>query len=354
MTHPIPPECRRMAEIPCLVPQATGLVSARDRRGPRRLRGLRQPLAGRTPGTAAPRRSGRDPRRGRRRGPPPHRSVRSPSSSGTGRRPTASAGKSGPAPASPRSSSGSSASATTRAMSAGCSRSWAGRRSSRSGGPSSGTTRRIRRWRDETWPGLRRRARRERRALVFEDESGFYLLPGAVKTYAPEGLTPVLREKQTRDHLSVMGAMTPAGPGLHPGPAGVAQRAALHRVPPAPAPRRGGSRAGDLGRLADPSAGGGQGVRVEDARPGVAGGPAGVCPGPEPLGRGRLAPPEGRRDAESGVPGSGRIAPGTRPRRRATATETSSGPILLCTGRIGNLSSSQNPRPRPLVLKFGT
>jgi hypothetical protein len=32
-----------------------------------------------------------------------------------------------------------------------------------------------------------------------------------VKTYAPEGLTPVLREKQTRDHLSVMGAMTPEG-----------------------------------------------------------------------------------------------------------------------------------------------
>jgi transposase len=69
----------------------------------------------------------------------------------------------------------------------------------------------IRRWRDETWPELLRRARRERRALVFEDESGFYLLPGVVKTYAPEGLTPVLREKQTRDHLSVIGGMTPQG-----------------------------------------------------------------------------------------------------------------------------------------------
>jgi transposase len=69
----------------------------------------------------------------------------------------------------------------------------------------------IRRWREGTWPELRRRARREHRALVFEDESGFYLLPGVVKTYAPEGLTPVLREKQTRDHLSVMGGMTPEG-----------------------------------------------------------------------------------------------------------------------------------------------
>jgi transposase len=69
----------------------------------------------------------------------------------------------------------------------------------------------IRRWRAETWPELRRRARRERRTLLFEDESGFYLLPGVVRTDAPEGLTPVLREKQTRDHLSVMGAMTPEG-----------------------------------------------------------------------------------------------------------------------------------------------
>ncbi len=69
----------------------------------------------------------------------------------------------------------------------------------------------IRRWRQEIWPDLRRRARHERRVLVFEDESGFYLLPGVVRTYAPEAQTPVLREKQTRDHLSVMGGMTPEG-----------------------------------------------------------------------------------------------------------------------------------------------
>ena len=69
----------------------------------------------------------------------------------------------------------------------------------------------IRHWRDEVWPELRRQATRERRTLVFEDESGFYLLPGLVQTYAPEGDTPVIREKQTRDHLSVMGGMTPEG-----------------------------------------------------------------------------------------------------------------------------------------------
>jgi transposase len=69
----------------------------------------------------------------------------------------------------------------------------------------------IRRWRAEAWPRLLRQARRERRVLVFEDESGFYLLPGLVRTYAPEANTPVLGEKQTRDHLSVMGGMTPQG-----------------------------------------------------------------------------------------------------------------------------------------------
>ena len=69
----------------------------------------------------------------------------------------------------------------------------------------------IRRWRADVWPDLLRRARRERRLLVFEDEAGFYLLPGVTRTYAPEAQTPVLHEKQTRDHLSVMGGMTPDG-----------------------------------------------------------------------------------------------------------------------------------------------
>src|SRR4051794_7489091 len=60
----------------------------------------------------------------------------------------------------------------------------------------------IQHWRYGVWPELRRRARLERRRLLFEDESGFYLLPGLVRTYAPQGETPVIRAKQTRDHLS--------------------------------------------------------------------------------------------------------------------------------------------------------
>jgi transposase len=67
----------------------------------------------------------------------------------------------------------------------------------------------IERWRSEVWPDLKAQARRERRTLVFVDEAGFYLLPGRVRTYAPAGDTPVLHEWQTRDHLSVMGAVTP-------------------------------------------------------------------------------------------------------------------------------------------------
>src|SRR5512135_625606 len=69
----------------------------------------------------------------------------------------------------------------------------------------------IERWRVESWPELKEKARRERRGLVFVDESGFYLLPGVVKTYAPRGETPILDEWQTRDHLSVMGGVTTEG-----------------------------------------------------------------------------------------------------------------------------------------------
>ena len=69
----------------------------------------------------------------------------------------------------------------------------------------------IANWRVEVWPELRRQASRERRTLVCVDESGFYLLPGLVRTYGPKGQTPVIDKKLTRDHLSVMAGVTPAG-----------------------------------------------------------------------------------------------------------------------------------------------
>lgn len=69
----------------------------------------------------------------------------------------------------------------------------------------------IDRWAGQDWPALKSRARKEGRTLVFVDESGFYLLPGRVRTYSPSGRTPVLQEWQTRDHLSVMGGLTADG-----------------------------------------------------------------------------------------------------------------------------------------------
>ena len=69
----------------------------------------------------------------------------------------------------------------------------------------------IRCWKEEQWPALQKKAEVEKRTILFEDEAGFYLLPMAVRTYAPRGQTPVLRVKLTRDHLSAIGASPKKG-----------------------------------------------------------------------------------------------------------------------------------------------
>ena len=69
----------------------------------------------------------------------------------------------------------------------------------------------IRHWRTQTWLEIQKRASLERRLLVFIDESGFYLLPALLRTYAPRGETPVLKVFQSRDHLAMMSAITPQG-----------------------------------------------------------------------------------------------------------------------------------------------
>jgi len=43
------------------------------------------------------------------------------------------------------------------------------------------------------------------------DQSGFYLLPTVVRTYAPIGKTPILHEQLSRDHLSAMSGITLEG-----------------------------------------------------------------------------------------------------------------------------------------------
>src|SRR5258706_802130 len=59
--------------------------------------------------------------------------------------------------------------------------------------------------------GLGKKAVDEGRTIVWVDQSGFYLLPMAVRTWAPCGRTPVLRVPLTHDHLAAIGGLTPDG-----------------------------------------------------------------------------------------------------------------------------------------------
>ena len=45
-------------------------------------------------------------------------------------------------------------------------------------------------------------ALKEGRTIVFADQSGFYLLPAVVRTYAPVGQTPILHEHLSREITS--------------------------------------------------------------------------------------------------------------------------------------------------------
>lgn len=51
----------------------------------------------------------------------------------------------------------------------------------------------------------------EGRTILFVDQSGLYLLAGVVRTYAPVGQTPILRERLSRDHLSVISGISLEG-----------------------------------------------------------------------------------------------------------------------------------------------
>jgi transposase len=54
-------------------------------------------------------------------------------------------------------------------------------------------------------------AQAQGQTIFFIDESGFSPLPSVVRTYAPVGQTPILREWCTREHLSAISALSPAG-----------------------------------------------------------------------------------------------------------------------------------------------
>jgi hypothetical protein len=44
-----------------------------------------------------------------------------------------------------------------------------------------------------------KRALKEGRTIVFADQSGFYLLPMVVRTYAPVGKTPILSRRTSHE-----------------------------------------------------------------------------------------------------------------------------------------------------------
>ncbi len=51
----------------------------------------------------------------------------------------------------------------------------------------------------------------EGRTILFADEAAVYLLPALVRTWAPKGERPVLREWWSRDHLSAAAAISEQG-----------------------------------------------------------------------------------------------------------------------------------------------
>jgi len=53
-----------------------------------------------------------------------------------------------------------------------------------------------------------KKAEADQATIVWGDEAGLYLLPMAVRTWAPRGKTPVLRVPCTRDHLSAISGIT--------------------------------------------------------------------------------------------------------------------------------------------------
>jgi transposase len=81
--------------------------------------------------------------------------------------------------------------------------------------------------------GARKKATEEGRTIVWTDQSGFYLLPLAVRTWAPCGQTPVLHVPLTHDHLAAISGITRDGRLFirDPGPC-----LPLARCRPVPAP----------------------------------------------------------------------------------------------------------------------
>ena len=63
-------------------------------------------------------------------------------------------------------------------------------------------------WKLNEWPRIQAKARKEKRTLVFIDESGLSQKPSVKNTWAPEGETPVIQMNFNWKKLSVIGGIT--------------------------------------------------------------------------------------------------------------------------------------------------
>lgn len=109
----------------------------------------------------------------------------------------------------------------------------------------------IERWRVGVWPEIKQHAQKERRTVVFGDESGFYLFAGGGPDLCSERFDADLEGMADAGSLVGDGGRDAPGKGLFPGSSGIAQRSA-HRGVSHPSGVRGWpALAGDLGWLAD-------------------------------------------------------------------------------------------------------
>jgi hypothetical protein len=59
--------------------------------------------------------------------------------------------------------------------------------------------------------GGAKKAETENRTVVFINEAGFYMLPSVLRTYTPQGETPVMEGSASRDHVSAISGITTEG-----------------------------------------------------------------------------------------------------------------------------------------------
>jgi len=105
----------------------------------------------------------------------------------------------------------------------------------------------IRMWKEDRFDELKKRAEAQGQTMVFVDESAFYLLPMAVRTYAPCGQTPILQVPLSRFPPFGHRRHYPKGEDLHANARPLVQGARCRPLPPAPLTRDCGQDPGDLG-----------------------------------------------------------------------------------------------------------